>query len=815
VSNLNLAPWAQFLPIAARITGRAESDLSIDEPLAAGVPHRLSGSVAVTDLSVRDEGREAIAARRIEASGLEVHWPTRVAAQRVVVTGPRGVVERDRSGELSLRRLWAVPGSPDASPGEPRARRDGPETGPAVAETRGDARAGDVDHSRALAARPGAPGETGNSSRAVSAGGIILAVGEIAVRGGALSWRDAAVMPPAALDFAAIDASVTGVTWPPSGPVNGRIAARPPGGGRVEAQGRIGIDPIAGDVRIRTQDADLSPYRPYLPTEARVNGWADVDLAVHLPQAEDDRLTARGTAAVSRVDVRDQQRSILRLERGVATDLDVVWPERVTVRALALRRPWVLVERDEKSAFTLRSLLLPNGPAQRGAVAKGTASTRPGDSGKAPEGTAGSAAQPRGSAVDANGGARLAVTVHRLVVEEGGARIVDRSLAPHFAVDMSRLAVKAEGLATAPPARPARITVSGRIGADSLLDLEGTIGPLDGPLRVDLNGAVRGFWLPRTDPYLLRFVGWEARDGFLTTAVRCRIDGDDLDAEADIRLSRLVVAKASGDEAQKRIGLPLGLIVSLMKDPRGDIHLSLPVGGRLDDPRFDYSEAIWSTLRNATIKAITLPVSWIGRVTFTPDSRIERIEVDPVRFAAGTASLTAEGQAQVSRLGQFLSEAPESRMRLTPAVSPGDLAAIKRRVLEPEIERAARSAGVSREAAARRLFQQRFPDRTPPGGSDAVMTALMEATSIPADAAAELAAQRVEAVRAMARKAGIREDRLPDAPPVTGPDAPESQVALAVADPGTSARPSRGLPDLLRRLGPSAGAEPGRARGRG
>ena len=56
----------------------------------------------------------------------------------------------------------------------------------------------------------------------------------------------------------------------------------------------------------------------------------------------------------------------------------------------------------------------------------------------------------------------------------------------------------------------------------------------------------------------------------------------------------------------------------------------LVFGGRVNDPRFDFTEVIWSTLRNAAVKAITAPVSWIGRVRFSDDSRIQRIEVDPM-----------------------------------------------------------------------------------------------------------------------------------------------------------------------------------------
>ena len=157
--------------------------------------------------------------------------------------------------------------------------------------------------------------------------------------------------------------------------------------------------------------------------------------------------------------------------------------------------------------------------------------------------------------------------------------------------------------------------MTGRVGPDSDLALRGTVGSLGGPLRLDMNAELRGFAVPRTNPYLVQQVAWEARGGRLTTDVRCRIDGDVLDAKTDILLSQLEVARAGGgDGAQARIGLPLGMIVALMKDRRGDIRLSLPVGGRLTDPRFDMSEALWSTVRNVAVKAITAPVSWIGRV---------------------------------------------------------------------------------------------------------------------------------------------------------------------------------------------------------
>jgi hypothetical protein len=301
--------------------------------------------------------------------------------------------------------------------------------------------------------------------------------------------------------------------------------------------------------------------------------------------------------------------------------------------------------------------------------------------------------------------------------------------------------------------------MAGRVGADSSLALQGTLGSLGGPLRLDMSADLRGFAVPRTNPYLVQQVAWEARSGSLTTSVRCRIDGDALDAKTEILLSRLEVARAGGaDEAQSRIGLPLGTIVALMKDRRGDIRVALPVGGRLSDPRFDMSEALWSTLRNVAVKAITAPVSWIGRVQVGANSRIERVDVDPVPFAPGSATLAPEAQEQVGRLAAFLEQVPEVRLALMPVVSPQDRAALEEQARDP---------------ADGKIREKKTPEL------------------------ADLGARRLEAVREGIKKAGVDGGRLKVAAVSTAESA-EGQVKVDLIEPEDPSSPGR--PGFLRRL---------------
>ena len=248
VSNLELGPWAQLVPLAARVSGIADADLRLNEPLTADVPARVQGSLAVNRLAVADGDQELLGVRRVEAQGFELRWPTRLVVKRVLLSSPRGTLVRDRTGNLALAALSAPPA---AAPEVTAPRRDRP--------------------------IPTATPRLG------------LEVDEMAVRDGRMTWRDETVSPVALLAVSGVDASVTGGGWPVRGPLGVRVALRPPGGGHVQVSGRVSLDPLTADLRVVTQGAELAPYRPYLPIAARLEGAADMDVAVSVAPAEQAR----------------------------------------------------------------------------------------------------------------------------------------------------------------------------------------------------------------------------------------------------------------------------------------------------------------------------------------------------------------------------------------------------------------------------------------------------------------------------------------------------------------------------------------------
>jgi hypothetical protein len=119
--------------------------------------------------------------------------------------------------------------------------------------------------------------------------------------------------------------------------------------------------------------------------------------------------------------------------------------------------------------------------------------------------------------------------------------------------------------------------------------------------------------------------------------------------------------------------------------------------------------------------------------------------------------------------------------------------------LEANIGDLAREGRLSRQDAVTRLFVQRVPDQPVPETPEAAFEALLAREPKPtAEALAQLATRRVEAVRTPVKQAGIDAARLVEAKTVQR-DESGSRIELEVLDPEAS-RPSK-VRELFRGLG--------------
>jgi hypothetical protein len=447
---VDLAPVATALPAAAGLRGRVSGKLTANAAYGASLTARVQGDLDATRLGLAEGGRTLLALRRLEATGLDVQWPERLAARKLRLERPRALVERDRQGAFPLlSRLVPPPAGAGAAP-------------PAGTAQAPDAAA------TAPAAREASP-------RALPA----VAVDELVVEGGRLALVEAREGAPARLEVPRIDLTLRDARWPGAAPARLLLEAALPEGGTARVEGTVSAEPVTVDVTLALADAGLAPLQPYVPFRAGVRGRVDAKLAVAGTLAPTLRLTARGEATVRNAALSDGDRPAVSVEHFSATGITATWPGRVDVERIRVRRPWALIERDREGRFFLRELL------QRvpGTAGGGPAPGPP----AAPAAAVAPAAPP------------FEFRLGEGVFEDGAATVVDAITEPpaRFEIAGSRLAVQD---LTWPARGPLKLHLTSPTPMGGRLDVSGTL-ELE-PVRLQAHATLDRVEVAPAQPYL-------------------------------------------------------------------------------------------------------------------------------------------------------------------------------------------------------------------------------------------------------------------------------------------------------------------------
>ncbi len=702
-SGVDLSPVRPYLPLRGRISGKASGDLRVKatlEPLSITA----RGAATLADLALADGDRPVATAARLETTGIDYTWPATVVIEAAHLQKPWAQIERAADGSFPITALLTPAPPTAAARREPAAGGSAPagQAAPKVPETKVPETKVDVRVRRA------------------------------AVEDGVIAIVDGAVSPPGRIQLQGASLQIQNIAWPAREASQVRLRTQTATGGQLDVQGQLRVDTQAVDMQIAAKQLDLATMQAFLPSRGTIEGKMDADLRVRgtlAPLA----VAATGRLAFDDPTFGDGHRMLAYIKRVDVAGLDADWPRRVTVERVAIDKPWTLLERETDGTVPLLGLLMagPSTPNAAPPVLK-TAGPSPAERSAT---TPGAAPAP-------------VIRMGALVVEEGFVRFVDRTTTPAFVEEASRITLTGRGLGTAPDSR-GQVAMAGRLTGGAPFEIKGTLGALGGPLNFELDGKLTDFPLTRVNPYSSKLIGWVARRGAFGATVHYRVIDNRIEATNDLLIGQPEYAPSrGGDEVRDRVGVPFGLLVSLLKNVRGEIRLAVPVSGDLASRQFDLSDAFWAAVRETAISVMALPVSWVGKIFYTEDARIETVQIWPVYFEAGGTTFARGFDEHADRLAGFLRDAPGVTLAMKPVLTVDDIEALKREAVRQRIDAAAREPGQTAAAVAARLFAERFPGRAPPPGLDALVTELAKADPNPDAAARSLAARRMETTRA-------------------------------------------------------------------
>ena len=772
MSGLDLSWLEPYVPSAIAAVPRAGMlSANVDTRIGrgrSGAPRaRAAGTATLTDVTVARRGdadpffsvpkialtiKQADAIRhRLDVSSVEV------GAFKVRAT-------RSADGRIDLLELR--PGSTTA------------------AETRAGSGAAPASAAVVPAAAPGPPptAPSAQASSAASAPAVAAAwtvnVDRVDMAGGTAEFVDRLVSPNVSLVLTDIDVSGLTLTWPASTPAAITAGMGMPGGGRTQVRVTGVLDPLDIQIRSMTRDAPIEPYQPYFPFPARFKGRFN---GTSLNEVKKDgdiyRAASRGTAWATDIAIEDPESKtdVLRMERMEIRGIDFSWPNYALVDKVTLTRPSVSVERGPDGTMNLRRLFTPtprpgDDQAPTGSDAPATADAPRSAEGDAPRPTDAGAPKPAEDAPETPRKPTLLETLvldfTELALAEGHIRFVDRATTPAFAEDMRKMELSVRGLSNVFGRQQTAMTLTATLGEDAHLDMRGELSGIGETLRADLIGELRNFDLTTANPYADSYTSWIVQRGTVAAKVHYRIEGDRLTAEHDVNFGGLKIAKGPGDdEAKKRLGLPLGLIVGLMKDTRGNIDFELPLSGTISDRKFDWGATVWAGVKQSLMKVLAGPFRAIGRLFSggeKADERAADLRVEPVTFAPGSAVVAPEMEQHLARVAGFLRRSPFVGLSMVPVATGPDVESLRSQALSAKILALQEERKLPDFANAVRAYFRAQRLGRPPKTTEEQLAVLREREPTPdEDALRALSDRRLQATReALSRQQGIPADRL-------------------------------------------------------
>lgn len=790
----SIAPYVAYLAGAMQAdveTGAIEAQASLDLGWADGFSLALAdgkASVQKARLRLPDDKEPAVALGRLTAQGITVALGDRLASvERLELSGADVRVERDVKGQLNLQRIAA----------------------PAPAQSPASAPA----------------------SAAASAWSV--RIDRIDLDRNAVTWRDLNASKPVNLPITQLAGRIEQVGTDLSLASKFDLKARVGRSGAATARGDFVVAPWSMQTTVQLERFALASFDPYVAQRLALGIDEGSLSASGQLRLGGDRVRYRGRLQVDGLSTRERTTSTeairwnkLLLE-GIDVDVNpaILGPDdRIAIGAVTLSDFFAKVVLSEQGRFNLQDIVRTQAQAEAQARAEArsksrTAADATGQAPAADEGAPPASAESStrtAPAPQARSDSRAGPVIRLAAIklERGSSNFTDRFVQPNYTVNLTDLNGGLTAMASNNPA-PAELGLKGRIGGDAPIDIAGKIIPLGTTLFADVRAQARGIDLPTLSPYSAKYVGYAIEKGTLSLDVHYRIENERLEAQNRVLLDQLTLGEKI--DSPDATSLPVQFALGLLKNSKGEIDVSLPIAGSLNDPQFSIGGIITKAIVNLLTRVISAPFSALASAFGGGDDKLSFVE-----FRAGTARLTEESIKRLGTMSKALSERPALKLEIAGRVDPKtETDAIGRQRLLTQLQALKRRQSGGNDAADGKegkagkalpasvtigkdeyplLLKQLYDDTELPdkprnalGMARTLSVPEMEnlllgAIEIDAEAVTALAARRAQVVREwLVTEGKVPADRMLVLAPrtsanKTGPDRPKPQCAASCAE---------------------------------
>jgi hypothetical protein len=216
-------------------------------------------------------------------------------------------------------------------------------------------------------------------------------------------------------------------------------------------------------------------------------------------------------------------------------------------------------------------------------------------------------------------------------------------------------------------------SIVAKINEFTHLEIKGQADNIGPNLNLTLNGKLEDLELALYSSYAAEFGGVDIDRGQLDSSIDVSAKDGELDGLINLNILDLeftTLSEADSQRLSNTVGLPIDTAASLLRDSDGNIDLSLPVVGTVDDPSVDISSAITKAI-GKTLKAI-FPPTLIGSMLMSGKKEGAGLVFEPVIFEPGSKELDEKAFKYLDELAALFIERPSLALKVCGMTTPQD-----------------------------------------------------------------------------------------------------------------------------------------------
>jgi hypothetical protein len=454
---------------------------------------------------------------------------------------------------------------------------------------------------------------------------------EVQLRDYHLYLSDQQPETPVSLELSSLNLDVTGFDSVSVEPFALDMNTTVTGEGHVAARGQAQLNPASVDLKVEVENIDLRLAQAYLNPLMRIelregylSGTANVAFAAVAPPS----LNVTADATIADLHILDtiENRDLLKWDH-LQLDKIAYGNNSLSIDQASLVQPYVRIIINQDLSTNLGNLLVDR-----------------------PEKTQ-------------DPGMPMGLRIGGVNIDKGAVNFADFSLQPNVVLSIEELAGRL-GTLNNQNKIPAELSLSGQVDRYAPVTVDGSLTPFDPLNSLDVTASFKDIELTTLSPYARKFAGYRIRKGRLNLDLHYLIEAGELNASNEVLLSDLQLGERV--ESATAVDLPIRLAVALLKDAQGNINITLPVQGNLNNPEFNIMPVIWRSFGNLLSRAATAPFRFIANLVGGENDD----DISHVRFAAGSAKLDNQAKQRLDSLGSALLDRPALRLEIEGMSSP-------------------------------------------------------------------------------------------------------------------------------------------------